>query len=179
VFRRVAVGTDAVSLRPVDELLREFLEGKPNDAVKAVAEKLQEIEKHFREWTETHEKKDDDRHNFVIAAIGGHDARLKRVEAFKASIVPEAAQPTLHELGKAVTDSGHWDVSKLDELLARKEAQAALERQKAVGRAAGKVSIALLVLLIAFAVGSFWRDLWGPRPGNTTITNVAPQPQGK
>jgi hypothetical protein len=154
----------ATDPRPtLDEMLRRFLEADPNDGIsklrlaiercaEAITEHTVECEKYRREV----------------------DARFLRLEQ------RESMRPaTMHDLGKLVTSTGSWDTREIDKVIEAREAKAALEQRQALLKRGGQIATALLIAVLIFAGGSFWRDLWGPRPATTNITTIAPGAAGK
>ena len=162
-------------MKTTDELLRAYLESGPTELMGTIFREMQANEKRRAAWEEAHELKDDNRHATLVAALGGHDARLKRVETVKASLVP----PSLEQFRSAEgSGSFHIPEHEMAAALAQVDARNALAQKQAVVRAAGKVALALITAALIFAGGSFWRDVSSPR-GNTTITTVASPAAGK
>jgi hypothetical protein len=154
------------SRAPIDELLRRFLDADPGEALAALRLSVERIQD-------------------SVADLHADVASFKReVESrFRSLEHPSGRPPTMHDLGslgKLVTSTGSWDTSAIDRVISQREAAAALARQKAIVGVGLKVGTALLIAVLLFAGGSFWRDLWGPRPASSTnITTIAPQAPGK
>ena len=142
---------------PLDELLRAYLASKPGVALARLQVAVERIADRMAEHTLECEK-----------------YRLETETRFRSlEQSPSLRPPTLRDLGKLVTDTGSWDTTKIDEVLARRDAAAALSQKRVILAAGGKVAVAILVAVLLFAGGSFWRDLWGPRPvSNTSITTI-------
>ena len=142
----------------LDALLRKFLEADPNEQIARLRVAVERVSDRMSEHSAECE-----RYRQEV------DERFHRLEH------PSARPPTMGDLGKLVTSTGSWDTSAIDRVISTREAAAAFERQKAIVNAGGKIAIALIVAILLFAGGSFWRDLWGPRPSSTTsITTIAP-----
>lgn len=149
--------------RTTDQLLREYLAGKPHESIEFIRDEVTRLHARLTDELSAirhelleHERRDEE--------------RFRKLEQS-----PSERPPTMRDLGKLVTDTGSWDITKIDQAIAAREAAAALARQKAIVSAGGKVAIALVVAILIFAGGSFWRDLYGPRPSSTTsITTIAP-----
>ena len=148
---------------PIDELLRQYLQSDPGGAIARLQVTLERLHNRLTEELAS-----------IRKVLEEHADRIHRLEH------PSQRPPTMGDLGKLVTSTGSWDTTAIDKVIASREAAAALARQKAILNAGGKVAIALLVAVLLFAGGSFWRDLWGPRPTSTTsITTIAPGAGGK
>jgi hypothetical protein len=147
----------------LDELLRHYLSSDPGGAMSRLQVTLERLHNRLTEELAS-----------VRKVLEAHDDRIRRLEH------PSQRPPTMGDLGKLVTSTGSWDTTAIDKVIAQREAAAALSRQKAILNAGGKVAIALVIAILLFAGGSFWRDLWGPRPTSTTsITTIAPGAGGK
>ena len=141
---------------PLDELLRAYLASEPGVAMARLQVAVERVADHISAHTAE-----------CVEYRRSIEARLGPLEH------PSQRPPTMGAINKLVTESGSWDVSKIDKVIASREAAAALAQKRALLGAAGKVAMALLVAALLFAGGSFWRDLWGPRPvSNTSITTI-------
>lgn len=99
-------------LKSTDELLREYLEGKPNDTLNRIANDQIETRKAFTDWTSSHEKKDDDRHTTVMSAIGDVSKRVFALERQPRSMTPGEMQAVRSIMPPAPTpgDTGSFKV---------------------------------------------------------------------
>lgn len=161
------------AMKSTDEMLREYLDAKPNELMGTMFREMQANEARRLAWEESHEKKDDDRHLAVIAALGGHDARIKRVETSKASIAPQSL-----ERFRSAEGSGSYRIPEheLEEALKAVQAKDALIQKNAVLSAVGKVIVGVATGAALLATGAAWRDCTATRQ---TTVNVAPQGPGK
>lgn len=95
----------------LDEMLLEYLRREKDDPIR---DRL----RHFADWQQEHEKKDDSRHHEVLRAIDGHHYRLGSLEAKAGELAEEVentGQHNIEELQKKASKHGDrvWDVVKL------------------------------------------------------------------
>ena len=135
-------------------------EAKSMEMLGKILDEQQATKADFREAMAQHEAKDDER--FEKLSVDAYEQKTA-VLALR-QLLGSQRPPSLTDVGATAK-----------EVVAQHDKDVKAARWDAIVKNAGKIAVALLVLMIAFAGGSFWRDLTARGSSTTnTITTIAP-----
>lgn len=140
---------------PLDELLRSYLATNPAETLSKILNEQQASEKRIRMSFEDHEKKDDERHVFVVEQLAGQRNRIERLERHRSEPPRQLSKDHWEETSKTFT------IPKADvlELLDNHDNTLKARRWDDAMGAAGKIAIAIVIAILLFYGGTMYKAL--------------------